>query len=237
MTFRLEDGTTFLRVHKPEMYGDKLNKKRRIIVDTNLLQQRHFGFEVGKLKMTYRVVVPIFHNDKYIGLVEVGIEPEYIMERINKIYNLKNALLIKKDMKSVSMDKNKLKIIEKNYYLARGDDLFKKYSNQIVFNIEHNHIIDNGKEYHIESNLNLYGHTNKIAAKLLLAYDTTDNINEFNQLLKINIIRIVLLVLIILIVLNISFNYFINRIIEETKKIYKMKNNYWNLQKWLVWVR
>ena len=218
MTFRLSDGTTFLRVHKPKMYGDKLNQKRKIIVDTNLLQTKHFGFEVGKLKMTYRVVVPIFYKDKYIGLIEVGIEPEYVMERINKIYNLKNALLIKKDMKSVSMSKNKLKIIEKDYYLARGDDLFKKYSNQIVFNIEHNHIIDNGKEYHIDSTLNLFDHKKRIAAKLLLAYDTTDNINEFNQLLKINIIRIVLLVLLILIVLNISFNYFINKIIEETKK-------------------
>ena len=218
MTFRLSDGTAFLRVHKPKMYGDKLNQKRKIIVDTNRLQKKHFGFEVGKLKMTYRVVIPIFYKDKHIGLVEVGIEPEYIMKRLNKIYNLKNALLIKKDMKSVSIDKKKLKIVEKDYYLARGDELFQKYSDKIIFDKQHNHIIDKGKEYHIDSNLNLLNHKNEIAAKLLIAYDTTNNISEFDRLLKVNIIRIILLVLIILVVLNISFNYFINKIIVETRK-------------------
>ncbi len=33
MTFRTVDGTTFLRVHKPENYGDKLSNKRKIILD------------------------------------------------------------------------------------------------------------------------------------------------------------------------------------------------------------
>ena len=218
MTFRLTDGSTFLRVHKPSMYGDKLNQKRKIIVDTNLLKKKHFGFEVGKLKMTYRVVVPIFNKNKYLGLVEVGIEPEYITDRLNKIYELKNALLIKSDMRSVSLNKDKLPIVEKNYYLARGDELFKKYSDKIVFGIKHNHIFYNKKEFHIDSHLNLYNHKNEIASKLLLAYDTTENIQEFNKLLQTNIIRIILLAIVMLIIINLSFNFFINKIVKETKK-------------------
>jgi len=218
MTFRLTDGSTFLRVHKPDMYGDKLNKKRKIILDTNRLKKEQFGFEVGKLKMTYRIVIPIFYQDKHIGLVEIGIEPEYIIDKINNIYNLQNALLIKKDMKSVLLTTKEYNLVANEFYLARGDSLFYKHHNKIVFNIKHNHIIEDGRTYHIDSDLNLKDHNDNITAKVLLAYDTTDNINEFGKMLQMNIFRIILLVLIILTVLNISFNYFINKIISETKK-------------------
>ncbi len=218
MTFRLEDGSAFLRVHKPKMYGDKLNKKRKIIIDTNQLRKNHFGFEVGKLKMTYRVVLPIFYLKKYIGLVEVGIEPEYVLDKLNKIYNLKNALLIKKDMKSVSLSKKEFKPVGDDFYLARGDEIFYRHHDKIIFNIKHNHIIENNREYHIDSQLNLLDHKTNVAAKILLAYDTTENIKEFNNILQLNIFRIIILVCIILIILNIGFNYFINKIVSESRK-------------------
>lgn len=218
MTFRLPDGSTFLRVHKPSMYGDKLNKKRKIIIDTNQLQEKHFGFEVGKLKMTYRVVLPIFHDKKYIGLVEIGIEPEYATDKINRIYQLKNALLIKKDMKSVNISQENYKTVGKDFYLARGDKIFYNHNDKIIFDIAHNHIIDNDRTYHIDSSLNLKDHKGNTAAKVLLAYDTTDSINEFNSLLQVNIVRNIILVLVLLIILNLSFNYFIDKIIGQTKQ-------------------
>ncbi|MEA1955434.1 MAG: cache domain-containing protein, partial [Campylobacterota bacterium] len=109
MSFRLTDGSTFLRVHKPKMYGDKLNKKRKIILDTISTQKRQCGFEVGKLKMTYRVVTPIFYNNELVGVVEIGIEPEFITQRINKVFSSKSGLVIKKDFKSISLDKTQLK--------------------------------------------------------------------------------------------------------------------------------
>ena len=218
MTFRSPDGSTFLRVHKPEMYGDKLNQKRKIIIDTNRLKKSHFGFEVGKLKMTYRVVIPIFYEKKHIGLVEVGIEPEYIIDKLDRIYNLKNALLIKKEMKSVILSKAKYDMVGKEFYYVRGDEVFKKHLKEIDFNTKHNHILENGREYHIDSTLNLKDHKNSTMAKVLLAYDTTDNVKEFSYVLKMNIFKDILLVLVVLIVLNISFNYFINKIIVETRK-------------------
>jgi len=53
------------------MFGDALNKKRKIITDTNIEKKRNYGFEVGKLKMTYRIVTPIFKDGNYIGSVEL----------------------------------------------------------------------------------------------------------------------------------------------------------------------
>ncbi|PHR58878.1 MAG: hypothetical protein COA44_01670 [Arcobacter sp.] len=35
MTFRLKDGSTFLRLHKPEMFGNKVNTFRTSILNVN----------------------------------------------------------------------------------------------------------------------------------------------------------------------------------------------------------
>ena len=218
MTFRLADGSTFLRVHKPKMYGDKLNKKRKIIIDTNHLKKRQYGFEVGKLKMTYRVVTPIFYKGEHIGLVEIGVEPEYITNKMYQIFGFKNALLIKKSDASVSIDKVKLNQVGKDFALARGDQLFKNHIDEIKFNIKHNHILENNRTYHIHSDLNLYNHKDQVAAKILLAYDVTDDMNNAQRLLTINMLRIVVLLILLMIVLNFGFNYFINNMIKEVNK-------------------
>ena len=42
-------------------------------------------YEVGKLKMTYRIVTPIFKDGDYVGLVEFGIEPKAFMSVVDDI--------------------------------------------------------------------------------------------------------------------------------------------------------
>ena len=231
MTFRLVDGTTFLRVHKPKMYGDKLNKKRKIIVDTNLLKIKQFGFEVGKLYMTYRVVVPIFYKKEYIGLVETGIDVNIIINKLNKIYNLKNALLVKKDMTSVNINNKNFKLITNEFSLVQGDQLFYNHKNKIKFDIGHNHIVDNNIEYHINSSLNLYNHKKEVAGKVLLAYDTTEYLKDFDMVLIKNIVKIILIMLIFIIVLNIAFNFFIDKIKIITDKNIQIKEQLFKSEK------
>ena len=60
LTFRSSEGVTLYRAHKPSFYGDTLNKKRKLIVDTNTMQRSFSGFEVGKLEMTYRTTQAVF---------------------------------------------------------------------------------------------------------------------------------------------------------------------------------
>ena len=231
MTFRLTDGTTFLRVHKPNMYGDKLNKKRKIIIDTNLLKKKHFGFEVGKLNMTYRVVVPIFHKKEYIGLIEVGIDVNTILNKLKKIYYSKYALLIKNDMTSVNINKKNFKLINNEFSLVQGDQLFYNHKNEIKFNTEHNHIIDKNIEYHVDSNLNLYNHKNEVAGKVLLAYDTTEYLKDFDIVLIKNIVKVILIMLIFIILLNIAFNFFIDKIKIITDKNIQIKEQLFKSEK------
>ncbi len=213
MTFRLSDGTTFLRVHKPHMFGDKLNKKRKIILDTISTQKRQYGFEVGKLKMTYRIVTPIFYNKKLIGVIEVGVEPEYISNNINQLFEMQTALLIKKDAKSVSLDKSKMKRLD-SFLLARGDEVFQENLSNINLKKELNNITYKKDEYLVHTMLNLNNHKGDVAAKILLAYDMKVYNDKLNHLVMNSILITTAILLILFVILNLGLSYFIRKLEE-----------------------
>ncbi len=217
MTFRLVDGSTFLRVHKPSMFGDTLNKKRKIIIDTNRLKKRHYGFEVGKLKMTYRIVTPIFYKNEHVGLVEIGIEPEYITDKLDKLFKIKEALLVKKDAIDISLNRVENRAIS-NFVLARGDKLFRNHLKDITLEQDVTITTAENKNYIIDSDLNLYDHKDKVAAKLLLAYDIDNYLHGVDTIIKNMIVRMFILMFILIFVLNYFINYFtsqMNRLNEN----------------------
>ena len=227
MTFRLTDGSAFLRVHKPQMYGDKLNQKRTIILDTNRLKKRHYGFEVGKLKMTYRVVTPIFHKGEHIGLVEIGIEPEYLIKKLNAAFeNIKNGLLVKYADLDIHLKKIKDTITIDSFVLARGDEIFKKNRKKISLKQNQQNIIVNydNSDFTIATNLNLYNHKNEIAAKILFAYEVRNFKEHLFKVLTITIVTIVFLMLILFFILNFIYRYFLGQLEKKAQIIENQKN-------------
>ncbi len=217
MTFRLNDGSTFLRVHKPEMYGDKLNKKRKIILDTISSQKRQYGFEVGKLKMTYRIVSPVFYKGQQAGVVEIGVEPEYITEYIDQLQEIKKALFIKKESRSVSLDKTKLKGVDE-FLFARGDKIFEDGLKHIDIHSMSNRLFIDNLDY-IVTTLNLNNHKNETAAKLLMAYDISKYDEKFYELTKSSFVIMLVLIFVLSFILNIGINYFIGQIIRYYDKL------------------
>ncbi|WP_457597802.1 EAL domain-containing protein [Hydrogenimonas sp.] len=213
MTFRLEDGSAFLRMHKPEVFGDELNKKRRIIVDTNIEKKRHFGFEVGKYEMTYRIVLPIFYKNEYIGLVELGIDPTSFIKKITKVIGLRYALVIRKDMKSVMIEKKEF-LDKDDFSLASTDPFFKKVFKKIQLKQKsrNNFIRYGGRYYFVENDLALHDHNGKKTAILLAAEDVTEEFERKKELFYKFLFIFVFPLFFLFLILNYSFNLFIKKI-------------------------
>jgi diguanylate cyclase (GGDEF)-like protein/PAS domain S-box-containing protein len=90
--FHLPDNRSFLRIHKPEKFGDDLTKVRPIIATVNLKKEFLKGFEVGKYNtnvLTYRLAFPIFDGKEYLGSVEFGIN---FLEKMKEFYSLYGSL-------------------------------------------------------------------------------------------------------------------------------------------------
>ena len=68
------DNTCFLRVHKPDLYGDTIT--RYTFDRCRATKQIATGIELGKTAFALRVVKPVYLNRELIGYMELGVDME-----------------------------------------------------------------------------------------------------------------------------------------------------------------
>jgi hypothetical protein len=76
LPFHMGPGSTsFLRVHKPEKFGDNMDDLRHMVVDVYRDQQPRTGLELGRVYAGLRGIVPVYSaavEDELIGVLEVA---------------------------------------------------------------------------------------------------------------------------------------------------------------------
>ena len=70
--FHLPDSTSFLRLHRPDKYGDDLSSFRFTVNQANENQELVSGIEEGKGGYGLRVVSPVEYQGEHLGTVEFG---------------------------------------------------------------------------------------------------------------------------------------------------------------------
>ena len=97
--FHFKDGDSFLRVHKPEKFGDNLLSVRESVRIANKEIRFVQGFEEGRIYNGYRFVYPVIYNDIHIGTLEVSLSMGSIVNLLFDLYPEQDFFfLIKKDV-------------------------------------------------------------------------------------------------------------------------------------------
>ncbi|HAT48732.1 MAG: HAMP domain-containing protein [Nitrospirae bacterium] len=96
--FHLPPATSFLRVHKPEQFGDDLSSFRKTVLAANQTQKPVIGLEVGRAGPGLRVVYPLFQGGKLLGSAELGGSLEEILSVARDITKLEFAIGIKESI-------------------------------------------------------------------------------------------------------------------------------------------
>lgn len=96
--FHLPDNISFLRMHKPEHFGDNLTDIRYSVKLANELKKPVQGFEEGRVMNGFRYVFPIFDDTTHIGSVEASMAFDGIHQEISKLYPLEYQMILKKDV-------------------------------------------------------------------------------------------------------------------------------------------
>jgi HAMP domain-containing protein len=76
------DGKCFLRVHKPELFGDAVN--RVTLLQAKSTGRVSSGIELGKTAFALRVVSPCIYKGNQIGFVEFGEEIDHFDQIVKK---------------------------------------------------------------------------------------------------------------------------------------------------------
>jgi len=98
MQFHAADGTSIVRMHLKEQFGDNIAAHRPMIRSVHESHKMLTGFEGGVAGIAYRVVMPVFDNDIYVGALEFGIDTTYFVDKIKQMTGSENILLIHKDV-------------------------------------------------------------------------------------------------------------------------------------------
>ena len=96
--FHTPPATSFLRLHKPEKFGDDLSSFRQSVVDTNRDLKPHRGLEFGVGGLGVRGVVPVSDAARHLGSVEFGLSFEQaFFDDFKADYGVEAAFYILRD--------------------------------------------------------------------------------------------------------------------------------------------
>ena len=70
--FHTPPAISYVRIHKPEKFGDDLSEIRPTIVFTNQTRQLVQGVDVGPFGLGIRGLTPVLHEGQHLGSVEFG---------------------------------------------------------------------------------------------------------------------------------------------------------------------
>ncbi len=96
--FHLKNNDSFLRMHRPDKFGDNLTIVRPTIAYVNKYHTKIDGFEEGRIFNGFRFVFPINKNNIHLGSVEVSFSADAIITKISTEFNRQSNLHISKDV-------------------------------------------------------------------------------------------------------------------------------------------
>ncbi|MFY9142372.1 cache domain-containing protein, partial [Sulfuricurvum sp.] len=70
MQFHNADGTSLLRMHRPNVYGDNIASQRAMVAHIHQYHKTVYGFEEGREGLAFRILVPIIDHGTYLGALE-----------------------------------------------------------------------------------------------------------------------------------------------------------------------
>lgn len=218
MHFHLPDGTSFLRMHEPDHYSDRIADVRPMIAKVHQSKRVVSGFELGQAGLAFRLVVPIFNQDNYIGALEFGSDPEQILREMKYFYGLEGALFIK-NAQSTCCQNN---VSIQNFRLQSNtirDTPILEYLKKSNYDFPITKTIDyNDRTYNVYA-FDLYDFSGKISAKALFLQDITALQYEFQQtILELCLLVIVLFVLIMQ-VINYGFKKIVSALDESNAEL------------------
>ncbi len=131
--FILKDTTSFLRMHRPEGYGDKLADFRESVKIASVKQEFTEGFEEGKTYNAYRFVYPLFYKNEFVGTVETSISFLAIIKLVEELFDHEGIFIIKESAVIAKVEKHLISkyytknLIFNDYY---NDKEITDYSNK-----------------------------------------------------------------------------------------------------------
>jgi putative nucleotidyltransferase with HDIG domain len=92
--FHRPDGVSFLRMHRPNKFGDPLFDVRYSLKVVNEQKRYVEGFEEGRIYNGYRFVYPIAFEGRHLGSVEISVSVAALTNSLQKVYDQQYCFML-----------------------------------------------------------------------------------------------------------------------------------------------
>ncbi|MDT8339381.1 MAG: ATP-binding protein, partial [Sulfurimonas sp.] len=239
--FAFEDNSSFLRVHKRDIYGDDLSLVRYSIVYTNKTKEPIGGFEGGKGTHAFRNVFPLFYNSLYLGVAEISFSPQSMQDAMLNLHSTHTDFIVKKsifgtveyyddfnsnytpsleheDFLSLTTNAKEKRSFQKNLLLDKSlkDEIAKNISRNNSFSLYSHHLRDS----FIISFLPIKNIENQKTMAYLVSYTKSEYLHDMtNEYLMVNAMAFFgFLILLTVAYFNIKQRMNLENIVKERTK-------------------
>ncbi|MFZ5758802.1 MAG: ATP-binding protein, partial [Thermodesulfobacteriota bacterium] len=214
MHFHLPDGTSYLRMHFPDIHGDDLAEIRPMVHAVNEDHKQRSGYEVGKNGLSFRVVQPVFSHQHYIGALEFGIDHEQLLHLLRQRISPEIAVAVKTDMWRKAIFIKKETISQGGYTILPGSgDLFRHIPSSFLLDQQRESRIRIGdKDYQLFADITLPDYQGNPVARITVALDISAELAGSRNLLAKGIFSAVVLLLCAGLILYFSFGQLLRQI-------------------------
>lgn len=213
--FFLPDGSNFLRLQEPKKFGDNMAKKRPMLALALKEQKAIVSMDVTIYNISLVSILPIFHKDKFLGVIQVSSKIERLQNRLNLHSGIKSALAFDAKKIDALLPKNTLKDYADYSIISTNDPLFEQLPSTYAFPESLRHTIGDKRFILVAKELRTY--TNKPIAKIICSFDVSEDENNYKkEIFHLSIITL-LLSGITVFILYTGFTLLIGRINEDIK--------------------
>jgi len=139
--FILPNNESFLRMHKPSIYGDDLSSTRKDIVLTNTYRVPFKAFAQGRCSHGFRNTYPIFAPESsYLGVMEISFSSDSFQKHMENISHIHTHFLLPKDIFKEESFKNHELILPYEQSIEHKDFIVTKNLNAKYNDSVHNAI-------------------------------------------------------------------------------------------------
>jgi len=252
--FHLGPGSlSFLRVHRPESFGDRMEGIRHIIVDSYRDREPKTGFEVGRIYAGLRGVSPVWADNgsgerELVGVLEVGTSFQTVLAKIQQQTGVEMMVLLNQDLVHAtlwpeSIGKRIVRLSDqascyvealsapKLAEIVESCERFEPYKNPLYTRRQEH----DGRHYAV-THFPLYDYRSgargddRQAGMVVMLADITDEIAAHRQQLQVNLVYALVgfVVVEVLLYLGIVYGSRALRLLvsEQTAEIHRLKEYY-----------
>ena len=218
----LPDNRVFLRVHEPDEKSVDVSTSRPDIVAANRDQVPYSGFLTGQTGPQLRIVQPVFYQDRFLGVVQLGIDARFLIETLKKKlsisagFSVPNERYLKRFRASIGAIK-----CETHRIHSTDKQLFERFAPVVDWNQKKQQITLDHKLYTLHKVLPLKDFRDELFGCLFVVIDVTEPTQEAKSAVVTMFVLSAVLLVLIYVLLYYSFGALIEKIFKLNESLEK----------------